>query len=336
MPELGPGLHELIEGSLRPLDVDSIVARRRRRRWHRRIGTALAAAVVIAIGIGGALTLRTDSDRSPVGVSVSPSTDPTTVPRPIGPQRYRIDALVVQDVSHGPELCIYPTAFVAGRGSDCGPRVANWDWAKVPSPSHAEQSTFGWYRLVGTYDGTVFTPTQAPVKTVEPRTEVPKVAAPCPTPAGGWRETNRSRLGLSDFQALQDGAHGAPDFAGMWMSSTRASGPTDDFQHGYVTVVAFTGDIARHRQELADLWGGPICVVQHPHSYAGLQTVVQHVLAALDHKELGVQDIMIGPDEVNDVVTLQVVAATPATQRAIDRRFGAGLVKVSSLMTPVP
>ena len=272
---------------------------------------------MIAIGIGGALTLRPHSDRSGGGVSVSPSSDPTTVPRPKGPPRYTIDVLVLEDASHGPELCIYPTADAAGRGSECGPRVADWDWAKVPSPSHAEQSTFAWYRLVGTYDGKVFTPTEPPVKIAEPRPQVAKRPTPCPAPPGGWHETNPAHLGLTDFQALQHLANRAPDFAGMWVSSTLASGPTADFQHGFVTVVAFTGDLARHRQEIAAAWGGPVCVVQHRHSHAELQAAVQHVLTALDHKELDLQDIMIGPDEVDDVVNLQVVAATPATQREI-------------------
>ena len=43
-----------------------------------------------------------------------------------------------------------------------------------------------------------------------------------------------------------------------------------------------------------------------------------------------------GTDDVRDAVALTVVAATPATQRALDARFGAGVVVVSSLMKPVP
>jgi hypothetical protein len=165
---------------------------------------------------------------------------------------------------------------------------------------------------------------------------VVKRAAPCATPPRGWHETDPSHVGLTDFQALQDLAHRAPDYAGMWVSSTLASGSTYDFQHGFVTVVAFTSDLARHRQELAAVWGGPVCVVQHRHSYTELQAVVQRINDAIDRKKLAVQGLSIGPDEVNDVVDLQVVAATAATQGEIDRRFGTDQVEVSSLMTPVP
>ncbi len=337
MPELGPRLQELIDGSLSPLDVGVIVARRRRHRRQRRIGTALAAAVVITIGIGGALTLRTRPNPT-VGVNVTPRTAAPTVSASTGPQRYTIVARVEQDATHGPELCILPTATAGTTrdSSDCaGPKLAHWDWTRVPSPSHASGSTFGWYRLVGTYNGNVFTVTETPVKAAAPRNRTPAFPAPCPTPPGGWHATSSGHLGLVDFQALQALAQGAPDFAGIWMSTTSSSAPVNDFQHTQVTVVAFTGDIPRHRLELAAVWGGPICVVQHRHSYAVLQAVVQRINEAVDHKQLAVQELSIGPDEVDGVVDLQLVAATPATQREIDRRFGAGLVKVSSLMTPV-
>jgi hypothetical protein len=112
------------------------------------------------------------------------------------------------------------------------------------------------------------------------------------------------------------------------------TGPSDDFQHNHVTVVAYTGNVEAHRAELAALWGGPVCVVQRAHSYAQLQATM--TLINEQDEQLGLQVLSVGPDEIGNVVQLEVVAATDATQRAIDRRFGAGLVKVSSLMKPIP
>jgi hypothetical protein len=266
---------------------------------------------------------------------VSPSTKPVA-PTKAGPQRYEIDARVAQDRTHGPELCIDVVArAVTPDSSDCaGPRITNWDWTKAPAPQRANGTTSGLYHLVGTYDGRVFTLTEPPVVGHEPRPTVENEPAPCPTPAGGWHATDTTHIGLGDFQALQAAAQGAPDFAGIWMSSTSASAPVNDFQHSQVTVVAYTGNVALHRTELAALWGGPTCLVQRPHSYAELQATSTRLLD--EQKQLGLQIQSVGPDEVDNAVRVEVIAATDATQRAIDRRFGAGLVKVSSLMKPIP
>jgi hypothetical protein len=339
MSDLGPLLHDVIEASLEPLDVDAIVERRRRHRRHRRVGSALAAAAAVVAVVGFSVTaLNSHQSNSAVGVRVSPSTKPVR-PANAGPQRYEIDARVEQDSTHGPELCIYAIAGAATRNSsDCaGPRITNWDWSQAPPKTRTRdtiQSISGVYHLVGTYDGTAFTLTQPPVPGHEPRPTVKSEPAPCPTPPGGWQSTDPARHGLTEFQALQDAAQGAPDFAGMWSSSTVGTGPSNDFQHNHVTVVAYTGNLDAHRAQLAALWGGPLCVVQHAHTYGELQATMTRINN--DPGQLGLQILGDGPDEVHDVIDLQVVAATDATQRAIDRRFGPGLVKVSSLMKPIP
>jgi hypothetical protein len=335
MSDLGPLLRDVIEGSLAPLDVDAIVARRRSRRLRRRAGFAVAAAAVVVAVVGFSVSALDSNESNPVAaVHVSPSTS-AVGPAGATPQRYQIDARVQQDHAHGPELCIYAVAGAATRdSSDCaGPAITNWDWNQAPDPQRASGTTSGQYRLVGTYDGKAFTLTQPPVAGHEQRPTVKDEPAPCPTPSGGWHSTNPNRHGLTDFQALQGATQRAPDIAGMWMSSTAGSGPPDDFQHNRVTVVAYTGNLEAHRAELAALWGGPVCVVERAHSYAQLQATT--TLINEQEKQLGLQVLADGPDEVANVVRLQVVAATDATQQAIDRRFGAGLVKVSSLMKPI-
>jgi hypothetical protein len=338
MNDLGPLLHDVVEASMAPLDVDAIIERRRRHRRHRRVGSALAAAAVVVAVVAFSVTAFNSNDSKTVAaVHVSPSTSTKPVaPAKAGPQRYQIDARVEQDSTHGPELCIYIVAAAVKRGSsDCaGPPITNWDWTKAPNPQRASGTTSGVYHVVGTYDGKVFTLTQPPIPGHEPRPTVENQPAPCPTPEGGWHATDTNHIGLGDFQALQAAAQGAPDFAGLWMSSTSASAPVNDFQHSQVTVVAYTGNIAVHRAELAALWGGPTCVVQRPHSYAQLQATTTRLLD--EEKQLGIQIQSVGPNEVDNAVRVEVIAATDATQRAIDRRFGPGLVKVSSLMKPIP
>jgi hypothetical protein len=338
MNDLGPLLHDVVEASISPLDIDAIVERRRRRRRHRRVGSALAAAAAVVAVVGCSVAAWQPNDSTKVAaVRVSPSTQPVGPVREV-PQRYQIDARVEEDHAHGPELCIYLGAGTVTRGSsDCaGPAIPNWDWAEAPDPQRAGGTTSGVYHLVGTYDGKAFTLTQPPRPGQEPRPTVEDEPAPCPTPSGGWQSTNPARHGLTDFQALQAAAQGASDFAGIWGSSTVGSGPGNDFEGNHVTVVAYTGNLAAHRAELAALWGGPLCVVQRAHSRVELQAVIDGINAANEHKDLGVELLTVGADDVTNVVDLQVVAATDATQRAIDRRFGPGLVKVSSLMQPLP
>ena len=244
-------------------------------------------------------------------------------PPPTTKQRYAVDTKVGRDTGHNAALCILPTTLM---GSDCaGPKITNWGASK----------SFGDYHLVGTYDGKVFTLTEPPVADKIPRPTTPHIDAPCPAPPGGWHATDTTKIGLTDFQAFQASAQGAPDFAGLWMANTSASAPVNDFQHTQVTVVAYTGDIARHRSELAAIWGGPVCVVQHAHPYTQLQMIMND-LSANGDTTFGTQMISVGPYEVDNDVRYDVVAATPATQAALDRHYGPGLVKVSSVLQPIP
>ena len=250
-------------------------------------------------------------------VAVKPAPSTTT-------QKYEYDGLVQQTLHHSPELCVYPTATIGGPDADScsGPLIAGWRSTK----------TSGTFHLVGTYDGDVFTLTEPPRPSgpISPGAgRPPIVESPCATPPGGWQVTNPGRVGLADYTAMTDAARADPDFAGIW------SGPnvSNDVAHS-VLDIAFTGNLDAHRAMLAQLWGGPICVVRHPHSYAELERVA-HGLSNAD-RQLGLQLISWGPDDVGDVVHADVVAATAATRRAVDQRFGEGVVDLVSVLRPVP
>ncbi len=253
-------------------------------------------------------------------------------------QRYAVDAMVLEDRQHGPELCIYPTATVVtpSSGPGCGgPPVVGWDWSKAPGPQRAEGTTYGKYHLVGTYDGAAFTLTQPPTaysKSSAP--PLPDFTTPCPTPAGGWRIADPSRVrSLDNFNALQSAAQSSPDYAGMWNDSKT---PTKSAIAGFGIVnVAFTGRVDAHRLQLAALWGGPLCVVQRPHAYSRLETI-RDELSGADGQKLGLQIISVGPNDAADTVDAQVIAATPATQSAVDGVFGAGVVRIDSVLRALP
>jgi WD40-like Beta Propeller Repeat len=251
-------------------------------------------------------------------------------------QRYTYDGLVSQSPQHSAELCVYATADTRIGADDCsGPAVAGWDWNQLKAKKTSAGIISGKFHVVGTYDGNEFTLTQPP-------TAVHRVAAPalrsfkttCPAPAGGWHVTNPSRLTFDDYNALISAARGAPDFTGLWIdSSTEPPGAVNDFARE-VFNVGFTGHLDEHRLQLAAAWGGPICVIEQSRPYRELQSI-SHTLFGPYGQSLGLQLIDAGPDEARNVVQGDAVAVSPATQRALDLRFGKGVVDLTSELRPV-
>jgi hypothetical protein len=248
-------------------------------------------------------------------------------------QRYEYDGLVAQTAHHSPELCIYPTALAFGSNSDTcgGPLVVGWNSSK----------TSGRFHLVGTYDGHEFTLTQPPAAPVPappigPKRPAPPVQFPsgCTTPPGGWQVTNSARVSFDDYLAVTNAARATPGFAGIWFGPTASVGGSTDYAHSVINV-GFTGNLDTYRRALAKIWGGPICVLHRPRSYAELQGISTALFGAAG-RELGLQMIAGGPDEVLNVVDASVIAATAETRRAVDRRFGKGVVDLTSVLRPVP
>jgi hypothetical protein len=276
-------------------------------------------------------------------LAVSDAGDYLVVERPPPPagttaqQRYEVDAMVLEDAQHGPELCVYPVASVVTPSSApgcAGPPVVGWDWSKAPDPQRAAGTTYGKYHLVGTYDGAAFTLTEPPAAYREPSARPqPDVTTPCPTPPGGWRITNPSRVrSIDDFNAFRSAAQSSAEYAGIWIDLKT---PTKSAVTGFGIVnVAFTGGVDAHRLQLAALWGGPLCVLQRPHAYSELEKVRDELAGAAGQK-LGLQIITVGPDDAADTVGARVIAATPATQRAVDGAYD-GVVHIESVLRPLP
>jgi hypothetical protein len=243
-------------------------------------------------------------------------------------QRYEYDGRVAQTAHHSVELCIYATTAIGGPDADdcAGPLVAGWTSSK----------TSGDFDLVGTYDGKVFTLTEPPRASgpISPGAGRPTIDSPCETPSGGWQPSNPALVTLQAYEAVMDAARTAPDFAGLWMGPNAFAGGVTDLSHSVINV-AYTGNLDAHRLTLAALWGGPICVVQHPRSYAELQRVSQELLGTAG-KQMGLQLLSVGPDDVNDIVHAEVVAATAATRRAVDARFGRGVVDLVPSLRAMP
>jgi hypothetical protein len=90
----------------------------------------------------------------------------------------------------------------------------------------------------------------------------------------------------------------------------------------------FTERLRESESELRRVWGGALCVSPAPRTKAELDRVQQalHGLPGL---------VMTGQEVTTSVVTVTVYVATEDAQRRLDRRFGAGVVRLSGLLEPV-
>ncbi|MFD2355737.1 hypothetical protein ACFSTC_50405 [Nonomuraea ferruginea] len=108
------------------------------------------------------------------------------------PVTYAADAVsVLESPEHGPQLC---AEMATSLPPQCGgPDIVGWDWSKVRHES-VRGTKWGWYRVVGTWDGSRLTLTEPPGAAVERASEEHSLDSPCPVPEGGWR-LSRSRQG---------------------------------------------------------------------------------------------------------------------------------------------
>jgi hypothetical protein len=323
---------DVLEGA--ELRAHALRARRARRRF---VAAGTVAAAIAAIAI---VVVNVNDDGGNGRIAVAPVSTPTSAKSPsvATPQRYSADATVLQDPRHGPELCFM--VALSNPPQCSGTPIAGWDWKKILGEESANGTTWGEFHIVGTYDGTKITITEAPTKAhTPPPVKLPDYTTPCPTPPGGWKVVDRSKFTIDDYNAFASTDRAQPDAAGLWLDSkTPVDGSTNLFPE-QVLNVAFTGDLDAHRAQLRALWGGPFCVLHHDRSTAQLQAI-QKELSGSVGKELGLQtspaDFQGSIDEVNNDISFDVMVATPAAQAALDQRYGAGLVHLHGLLTPVP
>jgi hypothetical protein len=213
--------------------------------------------------------------------------------------------------------------------------ISNWDWDKVGREERLNGVTWGDYRVVGTFDGTEFTVLEAgPPR--RPDKEYPRIEAACPEPRGGWRASDPSRATEADRDTASRLAESQPDFAGLWVKIFNPPADVDVYGPDDVVLnVAFTGDLDRHRQELAAVWGGPMCVVKRDRPMTELLRI-QDELSSRWGDEIGFQLLSSNVDVVNNRVEVELVLVDDRIRAAVDDLYGEGTVRLDSVLTPVP
>lgn len=255
-------------------------------------------------------------------------------PEAPAPQLYETVSTVLESPDHGPELCL--SGIQQSYPPQCGGvPVASWDWAAADGVESANGTTWGGdYRLVGTYDGTTFTVTEPPAPPSAPAPSG-RTRDACTTPRGDEPLATFSRIDKKAMMAAMGQASSSPDFAGLWVSGKSYSAEEGVRFDGLVLNAAFTGDLARHKAELREVWGGLLCVEQHEHTLAELRAVQEDLFAGGGAEELGLVPTWGSSSELDGVVELGFYTIPPEQQAALDERYGEGVVRVTPSLVPV-
>lgn len=203
-----------------------------------------------------------------------------------------------------------------------GPRVLGLDPMTVEGAERFDNGTVTTpsVRLVGTWDGTALTVTQ-PAERRDPDAGTPPDAIPgpsCPEPPGGWPYDRFDQAGwerVTQYTATQPDA-GTPR--------------VDDSQR--ILTVPFTGDLDRHREEIAALYDGPVCVEHVEHSEREMQALFEEVQRELEAR--GLQMMSGSPGSGRGYVDVSLVAVDPDEKAELEGAYD-GRLRIESFLQPI-
>ena len=246
--------------------------------------------------------------------------------------KYEVSATVLESPDHGPQLC---HAVAESYPPQCGgPDVVGWDWADVEGEESAHGTTWGSYRVVGTWDGDRLTVTEPPG---EPRygegggPVEPDLATPCPAPDDGWAVEDPSTATMAGREAAIGYANEQPDLGSVWLdSSAELADVLPDVPEQAVLNVSFTGDLDLHERELRARYGGPLCVTQAERSQEELLRLQQEV-----HDALGGDALSSSANGRRGVVEVMVPVVDDGMAQRVAEVDLDGLVELHGWLQPV-
>jgi hypothetical protein len=157
--------------------------------------------------------------------------------------------------------------------------------------------------------------------------------SPCPEPAGGWAVSDPVRTGNKARLALEAYLTAEAELARVWWDTNAAPEPG-------VLNVAFTGDLNRHRSEIAAIWGGPHCVSSGTRSIAELRSAAARLSDHAGSLPGGPDEpprlaTCCGVDRERGAVSLFSVVHDEAVDDWIERWAGGVPVHVDAYLEPV-
>jgi len=256
-------------------------------------------------------------------------------------QLYEASALVLDEDGEGPVLCLGGVAD--SYPPQCGGvLLANWDWEAVDGEERAAGASWGEYRVVGTYDGEVFTVTEVGPSVSHAGSSGDDFMTPCPEPDGGWAVVDANKASEADFDAAAAAAGREPDSVAVWVDYVGDFRPEEMEQMEeeglplQILNAAFSGDVERHEAELRDLWGGPLCVSEREGATAEELDAIRAEAEAAVNGDLGLEFLWSSSSEVAGTIEIGVVVDVDGSAQAtLDERFGSGVVLLVPGLRPV-
>lgn len=257
------------------------------------------------------------------------------------PVTYAADSVtVLESPEHGPQLC---STVAESLPPQCGgPDVVGWDWSKVRHESHGG-TTWGQYRVVGTWDGAKLTLTEPPGPATSGQKEEPRFGSPCPAPEGGWRPVDPAKATQAALETTQQRLNEADGVGGVWLDQSYLDAipgydeSDPDMAQKYandptklVLNVKFTGDLAGREAWIRQTWGGALCVSQARRSEKELREIQESLSG-----ELGPHAVSASVDIVKEQVVAGVLVADEELQRRLDDKYGEGVVRLDGVLKPV-
>lgn len=292
----------------------------------------VAAAALLITSLAGC---STEADRRAIDpdASTTPSTpatpvsSPTAIPAATQPVRTQVPVTVLDD-GDGPELCL--SGVAESYPPQCGgPKLIGWDWAAHPDHERAHGVRWGEFGVVGTFDGTALTVTEAvPAAdyTPEPLPESPRLVTPCEAPEGGWQVVDETRTSAEAMDETFQVADRLSSLAMAWMDQSPfgADATPNDPTHVVINV-AVTDDRAGAETRLREVWGGALCVSSAVHTQRELEEVSRD-LASFPGFLSG------GGATRPDHLEFTVIHDDGSLQAWADQTYGVDVVEVTSAL----
>lgn len=273
----------------------------------------------------------------PVAEGQDPNEAPEKLEVPEGwdyPDAFEANAFVLENREHGPELCFGGVA--TSLPPQCGGVPAiDWDWEEVEGEESRSGSTWGYFYVMGSYDGDTFTVEDAgkPKRGLDGGPHYGPTRSAC----SERKPTDRDRWTSQHLDRSTRYANRRREVSAVWIDYLKDPRKNEESEDPDEVVlnVAFTKRIEHHEKKLRKIWGGPLCVVEYEYSRHYLQAIQKEL-----HDEMGRRlDLDInasGIDEVASEVELEVVWIDRARRDYIDARYGRGVVKTFAALHPLP
>lgn len=243
-------------------------------------------------------------------------------PGPAAAQEYEVDATVLENRDHGPQLCL--GVVLTSDPIQCGDvPVTNWDWEDVPHRQTDRGTTTAGVHVRGTYDGTSFTLTRRPERA---RPQEPPPPYVPPGPACDQPEVMDPAHGMDRWEETPPEWQAIPERVAAWVNN---AGPGEGPFIG--NMIVRPGRAAEAQEIIRRHYLGPLCVAEKDlPTEAELRGTQERILA-----KLGRQVLSGGPEERAGVLRYTLILVTPELRAEIDEEFGPGRVVLEGRLTPV-